>query len=148
MWSFEHSLIAPVSKQQVWAVWTDVEKWHEWDAGVTWAKLDTVFETGATCILKPKDGPKVRAVITRCDPLAGFTDESRLPLCRLVFDHQVVETPGGVRITHRATMAGPTTFLFRRLIGKHLERDMPTAMTRMVERAKTIQPDAVMVGRA
>jgi hypothetical protein len=147
MWVFEHSLVAKISRQQVWAVWSEVEKWNEWDVAVEWTKLEGMFEIGATYVLKPKDGPKVRAITTRCDPLVGFTDVSRLPLCKLVFDHQVEEIEDGVRVTHRASMTGLTTFLFRRLIGKNIERDMPKAMQRLVEKASAIRYDAEPIAR-
>lgn len=135
MWTFEHRITAAITQEQVWAVWTDVERWNAWDPGVSWAKLDGTFAVGTTCTLKPKDGPRVRAVITRCDRPLGFAAESHLPLCRLVFDHRVVEVSGGVQLTHRVTMTGPMTFLFRRLIGASIERDMPVAMARLVELA-------------
>jgi MarR family transcriptional regulator, organic hydroperoxide resistance regulator len=142
MWSFEHSISAGVTREQVWAVWAAVEKWCEWDHAVSWAKLDTSFQAGATFVLKPNGGPKVKAVLTRCDPLVGFTDRSRLPFCTLEFDHQLVEDAKGMRITHRVSMTGLTTFLFRRIIGRNIERDMPVAMSKLIEKAIAIRSHA------
>jgi Polyketide cyclase / dehydrase and lipid transport len=136
MWTFEHTVEAALTPAQVWAVWTDVTGWPSWDHAIEWSRLEDVFQTGGMILLKPKGGPKVCARLTRVDPLEGFSDDSSLPLCKLSFDHRLVETGTGVRLTHRVEISGPLTFLFRRVIGSKLAQEMPSAMGQLVELAQ------------
>jgi hypothetical protein len=143
MWKLEHTLEAELTCEQVWSIWTDVNNWSTWDPSVAWAKLVGKFEVGSTFILKPKDGPKVHSVIRQCKPCEGFTNSARLPLCELVFDHRVIEVDGRVKITHGASLTGLTEFIFRRVIGRQIERDIPVAMASLIERVRSMKRETV-----
>lgn len=145
MWKFEHTLEAKLSRQQVWSVWTDVDHWSSWDPSVAWAKFDGKFEVGNTFILKATDGPKVHSVIRQCKPWEQFTNSARLPLCELVFDHRVIEVDGGVKITHGASLTGLAEFIFRRVIGRQIKRDIPVAMESLIEKARSIKLETVSI---
>lgn len=136
MWTTAHSLEAPVSAAQIWRVWRDLPNWPVWDQGLDWVRPEGDLVVGGRYRLKPTGGPEVRATIVRCEPEAGFTDVTRLPLCTLEFDHVIEPTPLGVRITHRATFRGLAAPLFRRVIGAGIARDLPATMARLVERAR------------
>ncbi len=138
MWHFEHSVDAPVSASQVWRVWSDLANWHTWDSGVDWVRPDGPFAEGTTYTMKPSAGPEVRATMIHCERDHSFTDETRLPLCRLRFEHVVNPLDIGVRVTHRVTMSGPGTVLFRHVIGRNIARDLPGAMSRLIDRARTV----------
>lgn len=137
MWSCSHSVLAPVTPQQVWRVWRDLPNWPTWDRGLDWVTADGGLERGGRYTLKPTGGPAVTAVIRRAQPDIGFTDVTRLPLCELEFDHAIEPTADGVRITHRATFRGLAAPLFRRIIGAGIARDLPATMARLVECART-----------
>ncbi len=49
-----------VTAEQVWAVLSDINHWHEWDPEISYTKLECEFKTGARFELKPKKGPKVQ----------------------------------------------------------------------------------------
>jgi uncharacterized protein YndB with AHSA1/START domain len=57
MWDFEHSLEAPVPRERVWSLWTDIESWSRWNPGVVRAELDGPFAEGATGSVRAAGGP-------------------------------------------------------------------------------------------
>ncbi len=151
MWSFEHTVVATgASREQVWAVWADLENWPAWDAGLEWCRPDRPGPpgVGATYTLKPRGGPEVQATFTRVEAGRGFTDVTRLPMCRLTFDHAVDDVPGGVRVTHRATFTGPAAFLFRRVIGSRIARELPGTLGRLVASATATKAPGATSGSA
>ena len=145
MWSFEHSVVAEgVSRAQVWRVWTDLEHWPVWDTAAEWVRPGSAgpMAVGQTYVLKPRQGPRAKGTFTRVDPGRGFADVTRLPLCKLGFDHRVEDLAEGrgVRITHRVTLAGPMTFLFRRALGERIARGIPDVMRQLVTVAAKATP--------
>ncbi len=144
MWTFQHTLLAPaVTRQQVWAVWADLPNWPTWDTAAAWVRPEQggPMAVGQTYLLQPRRGPKARGTITRVDPGRGFADVTRLPLCRLAFDHTVEDVPaGGVRITHRVTLDGPLAFAFRPLLGVRIAAGIPAVMDNLVARAAKTPP--------
>lgn len=45
------SRIQGISGDQIWKIWTDVNKWHTWDADIEWAKMESPFEKESTFFL-------------------------------------------------------------------------------------------------
>jgi hypothetical protein len=81
-------------------------------------------------------GPAVSFVIIECTPYKSFADRSALPFCTLKFFHSIKDTPQGLEVSHRVVMKGVLTFLFSRIIGSGIHRDLPTTMARFVAMAE------------
>ena len=144
MWSFTHSIESrEVTRQQVWAVWADLPNWPTWDTAAAWVRPDAAgpMVAGQTYVIQPRKGVKAHSTITAADPGRSFADVTRLPLCRLGFDHTVEDLPaGGVRVTHRVTLAGPLTFLFTPLLGRRIAAGIPEVMANLIARAAKTPP--------
>ncbi len=70
----------------------------------------------------------------------GFTDETRLPLCRLRFAHELSTTDDGrTAITITVSFHGLLRPLFQRVIGKDIAADL-AAQTARLARAAEGQP--------
>lgn len=112
MGEFEHSVQAPVARERVWAVWTDVTDWPTWNPGVGHAELDGPVVEGATSILE----------VLAIEPERLFVTESSERFVRLRFEHELTDLKDGeLRITHRVRMTGPATPLLRHTVGKRLD---------------------------
>lgn len=137
-WSFEHTVETSATPEQIWAMWSKPESWPSWDNGVEWVKTEGPFVKGTRGVMKPVGGPKVTFEMVEADPLKGFTDRSFLPLTTLDFSH--VYTPGlsgsKATITHRVEMRGLLTFIFKKIIGSNIEKDLPGAMKKLVALAE------------
>jgi hypothetical protein len=135
-WTTEHTEHTAGSRRAVWALWSDVGTWPDWDAGVERVEIEGAFAAGAKGRLKPAGSPAVRFTVKSAEPERSFADESRLPLARMSFEHELADAAdGGTLITHRATIRGPLTPLWRLLIGRGLERDLPETVRTLAARA-------------
>ena len=135
-WTFESSATTQASPEAVWALWSDVATWPEWDDGIEHVTLDGPFAAGTTGALKPAGGPRVRFALTDVRAPHGFADVTRLPLCRMRVEHRLAaQDGGGTRITHRVTMHGPATPLFSRVIGRGLKKDLPDTVRSLARMA-------------
>ena len=146
MWSYEHSVDArELTRQQVWAVWADLPNWPTWDTAAAWVRPDTPgpMVAGMTYTIQPRRRPRARSRITAAEPGRSFADETHLFLCRLIFDHTVVDLPGGgVRLTHRVMLAGPLAFAFVPLLGVRIAAGIPAVVANLVARAAKSPPAA------
>ena len=104
---------APPSR--VWAVMSDVEKWHEWTASVTSVKLTDrgPLKVGSRAwIRQPKFPPALWTVTDVRD--ASFTWVSRAPGLLVTARHFVVPAGAGARATLSLNFAGLLGPLFGR----------------------------------
>lgn len=90
-------------------------------------------------MLKPKGGPKTRFVLTEVTALQSFTSKSRLPLGSLQVAHSLRITSAGLEVSHSATIKGPLTFLFSRIIGAKLAASQPQAIEQLVALAEATE---------
>jgi uncharacterized protein YndB with AHSA1/START domain len=136
MWEFEHSVEAPVSRERVWALWTDVPGWPDWNPGVARAELDGPVTEGATGTVRGAGGPASKLTVLEIEPGRRLVTEASERLMRLRFEYELADAEDGrLRITHRVRMTGLATPLMRRTVGPRLERSIPAAMAALVERA-------------
>jgi hypothetical protein len=136
MWEFEHSVEAPVSRERIWALWTDVPGWPDWNPGVARAELDGPVAEGATGTVRGAGGPASKLTVLEMEPQRRFVTEASERLMRLRFEYELDDADDDrLRITHRVRMRGLATPLMRRTVGPRLERSIPAAVAALVERA-------------
>jgi uncharacterized protein YndB with AHSA1/START domain len=141
MWEFEESVQAPVSRERVWALWTDVSGWPDWNPGVVRAELDGPLAEGATGTVRGAGGPASRLTVLEVQPERRFVTEASERLMRLRFEYELADAADGqLRITQRVRMSGLATPLMRRTVGPRLERSIPAALAALVERARPAPP--------
>ena len=134
MWVYEHTVEdTNITAQQVWAAYQNVSAWPSWDSELQSASLLGDFTVGSKIIIKPKKGPKAKAVITECVPFEKFKDVTTLPLkTELIFSHQIEQNSKNVKLTHRVSIDGPLTFIFKLFVGKPIQAHLPKAMETFV----------------
>ncbi|MDQ3095017.1 MAG: SRPBCC family protein, partial [Actinomycetota bacterium] len=106
------------SPAQLWARYAEPARWPEWDHKAEHVSVHGPLAVGTRGRLKPIGGPAVAFVFTSVTPNVEFTDVSRLPIGRLTFSHSITPTATGCRFTHRVTITGLLTQLYRRVIGR------------------------------
>ena len=141
MWDFEHSIEAAVSRERVWALWTDVPGWPRWNPGVARAELDGPVAEGVTGTVRGTGGPASALRVVALEPERRFVTEASERFMRLRFEYELGDARDGpLRITHRVLMSGLATPLMRRTVGSRLERSIPQALANLVELARTEPP--------
>lgn len=128
MWSKEVSLRSNASKAQIWNLWTDVSNWNVWDDQVVSSSLNGPFTTGQKGELVPKGGPKSIFELSEVSPQKSFTTSTKLPLGKMDFIHTMKEVEGEILLAHKVEIKGPLTFLFSRVIGNNIVKELPIAL--------------------
>jgi len=114
--------------RQVFELYQDAAGWNRWDPEVAEAALPRGLAPGSTGWLKPIAGPRTRIRVIEVTQDRSFLVESRLPLCRMRFGHEVSERSDGSEVVHWVEFTGPLGFLFRRLIGNSFRESLPRTM--------------------
>ncbi len=136
MWSKKVTIKTDASKEQIWNLWSDVKNWNKWDEEIKFSHLDGDFEVGTLGVLKPTKGPKSKFKIYSTNKPNEFTAIFYLPLTKAYFTHELIEKDGQLYISHGIEMKGVLSFLFSRLIGENLIKNLPTAMEKLSQMAK------------
>lgn len=131
MWSKEISIKTKASKEQIWKLWTNVSNWNTWDDQVLSSNLNGDFKIGRIGQLVPKGGPKSNFELVEVTPKKSFTSRSKFPLTKMDFIHQIEEVEGEIILTHKVQITGMLTFLFSRLIGNKVIKELPYAMNKL-----------------
>src|SRR4029453_2260330 len=141
MWDCEHSVEAAVSRERVWALWTDVSGWPRWNPGVARAELDGPGAGGTAGAGRAAGGPASALRIVALEPERRFVTEASERFMRLRFEYELADAAGGpLRITHRVRMSGLATLPMRRTVGPRLERSVPKALANLLELARAEPP--------
>ena len=139
MWTKSHSITSKeVTKEQMWALFSDVNNWHKWDSGIEYAKMNGKFEKGNFFELKPKSGPKVKIQLEDVVHNKMFRDLTKFPLAEMRGEHTFEETPEGLKITTTMTMKGLLSFLWIKIVAQDIVNGLPTEMLEQVKYASKL----------
>jgi hypothetical protein len=117
------------------ARWADMATWPEWNTDTAWVRLDGPFATGATGVLKPKGGPKVKFVVASLTD-TEFVDVSLLVGAKLTFAHAIEATTDGSRVSVEVSLAGPLAAVWNLVLGKGLKASLQADLDRLVATAE------------
>ncbi len=107
MYLFECEATFEAEPAAVWAVWTDVDRWPEWDVSKEIARLDGPLEPGVSGWAKQRGNLGGSFTITEVEAGRRWVTECPMPLGKVVFDHLVEPVAGGrVRVVKKVWGAG------------------------------------------
>lgn len=117
--------------------WVDHASWPQWSPDTDWVRVQAPVRTGAQGLLKPKGGPKVKFVISTCEPDREYTDTTLLPGARLVFQHTASQTAAGTDLRVLVTISGPLARLWTLILGKGFRESAQADLDRLVHLVET-----------
>jgi len=117
---------APV--ERIWQLYADVNHWAKWDPDTKASALDGPFEAGATGWHQSPTGPRTPLRFVSVVPNESFVVESRSPLSKLQFDHQLVSRGESVEVIHHLAFTGLLAPFWGRVIGRIIYRGMPQTL--------------------
>ncbi len=132
----EHSVMVHAPAERIFRLYEDVAHWHTWDPDTKSASIDGPFAVGTRGTLTPPKGHTVPMLLTRVERDVCFTVESRIPLFRMVFEHELVPQGGAVKVIHRVTFSGALSFLLGRMLAKQLNQGLPVTLGNLKRRAE------------
>ncbi len=127
----EHRIEIAAPAQAIFRIYADVSNWHTWDPDTKQATLEGPFEVGSRGRLTPTKGNTVPMVLTKVEPAKCFTVESKIPLFRMVFEHELLPLPGVTKVVHRVTFSGLLSLIIGPLLSKRLNAGLPVTLLRL-----------------
>jgi hypothetical protein len=128
MISGQHRIVINGSAGKIFEVYADVAGWNTWDPEVEWATLGGPFKAGSKGRLKPKGAPVSAIRLIEVQDNRSFTVESRLPLCRMIFEHELTPQDSQCEVLHRVAFTGPLSFFFGFFIGRQINKGFPKTL--------------------
>ncbi len=137
MWSKSYSKkITGLTVEHIWRVWTDVNRWHEWQDDIDYAKLDGHFAVNNVILFKPKGGPKIKLHLVNVDINKSFTDLTRFPLAKMYDDHEIIDHGDQVELKTTIRMKGPLTFLWRKIIAENIVKGLEKQTENLINQVR------------
>lgn len=133
-YEFEHSETTTAPPEAVWALWSDVDRWLEWDSSLERIELAGQFQAGTTGTMVLPGQPPIGFTITDVQPGRGFTDETEVPGGVLRFEHSLETAENRTRVTHRVEIEGPAEMASK--LGPMITADTPEAVRDLVRLAE------------
>jgi len=125
---FECDAVLEAGPAAVWAVWTDVGRWPEWDVSKEIARLDGPFEPGVSGWAKQRGNLGGNFTITSVEAGRRWVTECPVPLGKVVFDHLLEPVARDrVRVIKRVDVEGGITPLVL-LFAPKMRRDISESL--------------------
>ena len=125
---FEQSISINSNPAAIYTVYQNVSDWPIWDPETEAAALDGEFAVGSEGKVKPKGAPVSKITLTEVTPDKSFTVECNLPLCKMLFIHELNEIDEGTEVVNQVVFTGLLAPIFGRLIGKGIEKSIPDSL--------------------
>ncbi|SFX80771.1 Polyketide cyclase / dehydrase and lipid transport [Janthinobacterium lividum] len=124
----EESIHIAVPPTVVDQIWSEVDRWHQWDPDTKQARLNGPFAVGTHGRIVPSKGMGIPMLVTERSAGRSFTVEGYIPLFRIHFEHTVVAADGGSEVVHRVWFTGALAFLFGPGVARQVRDGLPRTM--------------------
>jgi uncharacterized membrane protein len=109
------------SAEEVWAIVSDVERWHEWTPSIKSVLLldPKPLHIGSRALVEQPRLPRAIWQVTRLIRDQGFDWEAKSLGAHTIGEHWIAPDPqGGVNVVLRVRQTGWLAWFFRRWIGR------------------------------
>jgi hypothetical protein len=131
-WTFEHSVICPVTKEFAWNFWTTVSNWRL-DSDVESVELNGPFETGSRGATNTRSSGRIEWRLSGVVHGEAAVVEIALPGATGQFRWTFEDVAAATRITQRVSIAGEQATSLVAAIAPGLESGIPAGMQRLSE---------------
>ncbi|PFH11407.1 polyketide cyclase/dehydrase/lipid transport protein [Collimonas sp. PA-H2] len=108
MWTHEESIETSAAPSRVWALFADVARWKDWNAGIESIELHGPFVTGASFTMRPPGQDALTSTLIEVKSNESFIDETVVDETRVLVSHRLVLLPSGrTRIIYNTEISGP-----------------------------------------
>ncbi|OOG37207.1 SRPBCC family protein [Polaromonas sp. A23] len=127
----EHSVLVNAAPERLFSLYADVSNWNRWDPDTKASSIGGPFQAGTRGSLTPTKGNTVPMLLTSVVSDRSFTVEVRIPLFRMVFEHELLPMEEATKVIHRVTFSGALAFLLGRVIGSQLNKGLPVTLAKL-----------------
>ena len=137
MWtkSFD-KIYSGIKREDIWALWIDVNSWSEWHDDLEYCKMAGSFEVGNYFFLKPKGVREVKIFLTEIEEGKKFTDCTTFFGAKMYDTHMMEETSDGLKISNKVTVTGPLKWLWVRLVAQNVADTSSDQIEKLVNLAR------------
>lgn len=136
MWIKSYSKVySGIKKEAIWQLWSDINNYTQWHDDLDYCTLKGDFVVGNYFMLKPKNAPAVKVVITELITYKKFVDCTSFFGAKMYDIHELEETAEGLRITSTLKVTGILSFLWVKLVAQHVATSAPAEMEALVRLA-------------
>jgi uncharacterized protein YndB with AHSA1/START domain len=108
MWTHEDSIETSAPAARVWELFSNVERWKDWNAGIESIELHGPFAEGATFTMQPPGEDALSSTLIEVRPNESFTDETVVDQTRVLVHHRLVPLASGkTKIIYSTQITGP-----------------------------------------
>lgn len=108
MFSRSFSTTTSAPRSAIWALWSDVNHWSRWNAGVAQSTLNGPFVCGATFSMTPTGQDAMTSRLIQVEEGVAFTDETVLGDICVTVEHRMEPLDDGqLRVVYSAQVTGP-----------------------------------------
>jgi Polyketide cyclase / dehydrase and lipid transport len=133
----EHRIQIATLPDVIFTIYENVAHWHTWDPDTKQAVLDGPLRVGAKGRLTPTKGMAVPMLITEVVANRSFTVDSKIPLFRMVFEHELLPHAAGTEVLHRVTFSGLLAKVLGPMLIKQLNVGLPVTLGRLKQLAES-----------
>jgi hypothetical protein len=127
----KHRITVAAPANAIFRIYEDVQNWHTWDPDTKQAHLEGPFQAGSRGRLTPTKGNTVPMLLTQVVPDNSFTVESKIPMFRMLFEHELHPQSGATEVIHRVAFSGLLSVAIGPLLRKQLNSGLPVTLRRL-----------------
>jgi hypothetical protein len=129
MWEYEHSIETSATPEAIWRLWSDVEDWGTWNAGIAKIEMNGPFEAGTQITMTPPGDDPVLLRISEAAEDELFVDEARFNGLLLRTTHRIDRIDQNrIRVVYRMEITGAGADEAGPQIGPGITADWPETM--------------------
>jgi uncharacterized protein YndB with AHSA1/START domain len=134
MWSRADHIETSAAPATVFALFADVARWKDWNAGIESIELHGSFEAGTRFTMRPPGQDTITSTLLEVTPDEGFTDETVVDDTRVLVHHRLTALPnGGTRIEYATEITGSQSAE----IGAMVTADFPAVLAALKRLAES-----------
>lgn len=133
----EHRMSVNTPPESIFRIYEDVSRWNTWDPDTKSAMIQGPFQAGSSGKLTPAKGNTVPMVLTEVVKNKSFTVESKIPLFRMVFEHELHTKGKTTDVIHRVTFSGLLSFVLGPIIAKQINAGLPVTLSNLKRLAES-----------
>lgn len=134
---FWYSLETSVSPEVIWAIWTDVPNWKDWDTGLKDASIEDDFKLNSKGVITSLEDRKSKFKVVEYTAGQSYTYKTKLPLGSLYVKRYLTVKENKTIFTHEVWFKGLTGGIFARVFGKKFRTMLPDVLAQIKEIAES-----------
>ena len=125
---FWYSLETSASPETIWAIWTDVPNWKDWDTGLKDASVKDNFDIGVKGQIISLENRKSKFKVVEFVKGQSYTYKTKLPLGSLYVKRYLTKENGKTIFTHEVWFKGLTGGFFAKSFGEKFRKMLPDVL--------------------